>query len=1099
MITFLFGGWGSGKTTSILDSIKKDTEAGIRTFLIVPEQEAVLSERAALETLPPSSELYLEVTNFSRLYNLVCREYGGLCYRYITGPIRHLLMWQNLRELYPLLETYGSAARDDESLPELMLTAINEMKACGISAEELELAAKRLASDDPLGAKMRDLALIYASFTRLVSEQYSDSADDLARLYEALCKHRFFEGAHVYVDSFTSFTAMEHKILERIFSEATNVTVTVPLPSPDFSDISTAGIRRSLETLTRSAERHGALHTVILEKNHRAIYPMLAYLAEHLWQLDAKDTTKVPLSDGSVVTEICNTPYEEAEAASSHILALLREGARCRDIVLAMRDPELYRGIIEPALEKSGIPYFFSEKTDLLTLPPIKLLFSALRIKQYHWQKNDIISHLKTGMYSIPLRDLDLFEEYMNTWNIKGSRFTDGDFTMNPDGFSEVRSPRGEEILRAANSVRRQLTERLERFFILLDASTTVADQCRAIYRYFEEIELSSRLRALAAQELARGNKKKAEEYRRLYSVILNTLADIGTALSEEEASTEELLLILRSVFKQTDIGTIPTSVDEVMIGSAATLRVSSPRYTLLLGLREGEFPAAVHDKGVWSTADRQTLSLLGVSLSDDADTRSSDELMFVKRAMASPSHRLYLFTSTSDTEGKAKSASLPFLRVAALFDDMKPHRFDGSDLRYLSGSAQSALSHLRLMEDSPQKRALLRVLETKNPHVIEQTETLAENTECRVSPTLVSVSRDGSVRFSSSRFEKYVECPFNYYCTYILGLREKKSASFRVSHMGSFIHYILEQLLRFAIDEDENGNLPDDETLIKKARQTVSEYIERICPTELRSSKRLAHLYARLERLALLMIRSIVEEISHSEFQPAFLELSTNGKDGNPVPMEFVLSNGLRVSFSGIIDRVDILKKDGEVFIRVVDYKTGTKQFSLDDVSHGINMQMLLYLFTLCRNRDNDFTRSLGLMSDKHPSPAGIVYLSANIPVVEAEDYDNAEGILEAAADSLERSGLLLSDEAVLRAMNDELSPKFLAGIKKNKEGVMIGKALMDQEGFSKIYEDIREVIERITTELCEGKADATPMTYNGKDPCSYCDMKPICRRANS
>ena len=1099
MITFLFGGWGSGKTTAILESIRKDTEAGIRTFLIVPEQEAVLSEHAALEALPASAELHLEVTNFSRLYNLVCREYGGLSYRYVTKPIRHLLMWQNLRELYPLLETYGSAAEDDDSLPELMLSAINEMKACGISPEELELAAKNLATDDPLAAKMRDLSLIYASFNRLVAEQYSDSADDLARLYDTLCHHRYFEGANVYLDSFTSFTAMEHKIIERIFAEANHVTVTVPLPSPDFSDISTAGIQRSLEALTRSAERHGGYKTVILQENKRTSSRLLSFLSEQLWQMDPAKASETPDFDGSLVAEICNTPYDEAEAAASHILELLRRGERCRDIVIVTRNPETYRGIIEPALEKNEIPFFFSEKTDLLTLPPIKLLFSALRIKQYHWQKNDIITHLKTGMYSIPLRDLDLFEEYMNTWNIKGSRFTDGDFTMNPDGFSEHRSPRGDEILRAANSVRRQLTEQLERFFLLLDAASNVADQCRAIYRYFEEIDLSSRLKELAAAEVARNNKKKAEEYRRLYSVILNTLADVGTALSEEEITTEELLTILRAVFKQTEIGTIPTSVDEVMIGSAATLRVAAPRYTFLLGLREGEFPAAVHDKGVWSTTDRKTLSLLGVTLSDDADTRSSDELMFVKRAMASPSHGLYLFTSTADTDGKAKSASLPFLRISALFPDHPPHRFDGSDLTYLAGSPKSALSHLRLMENSPKKQALLRALEEKLPHVRAEAETSAENCDCRVSPSLVNLSRDGSIRFSSSRFEKYVECPFNYYCTYVLGLREKKSSAFRASNMGTFIHYILEQLLKFALEPDESGQMPDNDTLVEKTRQTVLEYIDRICPEELRASRRLRHLYERLERLSLLMLRNIVEEFSHSEFRPAFFELSTNGRDGNPAPMEFVLSNGLRVSFSGIIDRVDVLKKDGEVFIRVVDYKTGTKQFSLDDVSHGINMQMLLYLFTLCRNKNNDFTRALGLPSDSAPSPAGIVYLSANIPVVEAEDYDNEAKILEDAADSLNRSGLLLADEAILVAMHDELSPKFLAGIKKNKDGDLTGKALAPAEGFSAIYDEIQNTVERITTELCEGKADATPLTYNGKDPCSFCDMKPICRRANS
>ncbi len=1098
MIDFLFGAWGSGKTTAVLNAIKKDTEAGIHTFLIVPEQEAVQSERVTLETLPPSAGLHLEVLNFSRLYNCVCREYGGLSYRYVTKPIRHLLMWKNLRELFPLLEVYGVAARDDESLCEIMLSAVNEMKACGVSPEELELAAKRLPADDPFGGRLRDLALIYASYNRLVTENYSDSADDLARLLEILQKESFFKGCHVYLDSFTSFTAMEHKIIERIFAQADRVTVTIPLPSPDCREISTAGIRRSLDSLTRSAKRHGEPNIVILPENVRAKTAAISYLSEHLWHMDVSaDPQQLP-SDGSIVTETCDTPYGEAEAAAAHILELLRQGERCKDIVIVMRDPEKYRGIIEPALEKNDIPYFFSEKTDLCTLPPIKLLFSALRIKQYHWQKNDIISHLKTGMYEFSLRDLDLFEEYMDTWNIKGSRFTNADWTMNPDGFEERLSPRGEQILRSANLIRRRLTEQLERFFIDLDASSTVADQCRAVYRYFTEIDLESRLRELSAAELSRGDRKKAKEYAALYGLILNTLADIAIALSDEEANTEEFLLILRTVMKQTDIGTIPTSVDEVVIGSAATLRVSNPKYTFLLGLCEGEFPAPVHDRGLLSEGDRQTLSLLGVELSENADTRSSDELMFVQRAMASPSHGLFLLTSMAQTDGKARTPSLPFQRISTLFPDLNPHRFVGSDVRYLAGSAKSAVSHLRTRGNSVETQTILKVLEEHIPHVTERASTHAENTECRVSANSTGLPPT-SIQFSSSRFEKYVSCPFNYYCTYELGLREKKTSSFRSDHMGTFIHYILEQLLRFAIRSGENGEFPDDETLIRKTEETVSEYIVRICPEELRQSKRLHHLYTRLKRLSLLMVRNIVEEFSHSDFRPAFFELSTNGKDGNPAPLEFVLSDGYRVSFSGYIDRVDVLKQDGELYIRVIDYKTGTKVFSLDDVAHGINIQMLLYLFTLCRNQSNGFTRSLGLEDGASPSPAGVIYLAANIPIIQSEDYDSENEVLQKAADSLERSGLLLSEESMLYAMNHQLSPKFLAGIKKNKDGILIGKALMDNKGFSELYEQIHRTVERITTELREGKADAKPLHHNGMDPCSYCKMKPICRRTEA
>ncbi len=1094
MIQFLFGSYGSGKTTAVMDAIKKDTDAGIHTFLIVPEQEAVQSERATLELLPPSAGQYLEVLNFSRLYNRVCREYGGLSYRYMTKPIRYLLMWQNLKELSPLLETYASEKSDVLAMTELMLSTLGELKACAVTPGELEAAAKRLTSDDPLGARLRDLSLIYASYDRLVAEHYSDSADDLARLYQLLQTKPFFAGSHVYLDSFTSFTAMEHKILERIFATAEQVTVTVPLPSPTYSDIGTKSVERSLSRLTYHASLHQKPIYTILSGNHRAASPMLEALPRYIWEMDPAKLPKLA-PDGSVITEICDTPYAEAEAASAHILELLRRGERCRDIVILMRDPEQYRGIIEPALEKNGIPYFFSERTDLCTLPPLKLLFSALRIKQFHWQKNDIISHIKTGMYDFSLRDMDLFEEYMSTWNIKGARFTERDWTMNPDGFEETVSTRGENILVCANLIRRALTEILERFFILLDAAETVPDQCRAVYDYFCQMGMEERLEALAAKEAKTGNLKRAKEYSRLYGLLLNTLADIATALPEESASTEEFLQILRAVFSQTDIGSIPTSVDEVTVGSAATLRAPHPRYTFLLGLCEGEFPASIKDTGLFTSADRKDLSLLGIDLSSDADTRSSDELMFVRRAMATPSHGLYLFTSTAQTDGKPRMPSLPFQRVGVLFPTLIPHRYVSSDIRYLAGSPGSAPAKLRLLGNTTEGVTLAKALEEHLPHVSEQTAASAAMTSCQVDPSLLPQFARGSFSFSFSRFEKYVSCPFSYYGSYVLKLREKKTSSIQANTMGTLIHFVLEKLIRYATEPDANGVLPDDEALIAKTQATVKEYVDRISPDELKRSKRLRHLYVRLERLALLTVRNIVEEFSHSRFRPAFFELSVHS-DSQLAPWEIRLKDGFRVTFSGTIDRVDLFRRDDTVYVRVVDYKTGQKTFSLEDVEHGMNLQMLIYLFTLCRNRSNEFTRQLGLADGETLTPAGILYLSTDISPVSSDGTLSEEQICRDASRSLSRNGLLLEDPEILLAMNDEFSSHFLAGIRQLKDGTLKGKALTSSERFNALYEQTEQTIQTITEELRAGNASATPLVYGKNDPCSHCAMKPMCRR---
>ncbi len=1097
MITFLFGSYGSGKSTAILKSISKDIQAGIHTFLLVPEQETVQAEYATLSALPPSAQLKLEVLNFSRLYNRVCREFGGLSYRYVTKPIRHLLMWQNLKELAPLLEVYGPLCKKDPALGEIMLSALNECRSCGISPDQLENTANRLPSDNPLGKRLRDLALIFASFDRLVSQNYSDSSCDLARLYDLLKKEKFFKGCHVYLDSFTSFTAVEHRIIERIFAQADHVTVSIPMSGPDSNDISTAGIRKSMKSLISSAELHGGYETVILPGNKRAASPSLAYLSDALWRMDLSRGEGQVLNDGSIRLEICDTPYAETEATALHILDLLRKGARCRDILVLMRNPDQYRGILEPAFDKNGIPFFFSEKTDVCALPPLKLLLSALRIKQYHWQKNDVISHLKTGMYAFGDRELDLFEEYVSTWNIHGSRFTDNDWTMNPDGFTEFVSERGKAILHAANTVRRELVTTLEKFFVLLDAASTVPDMCRAVYTYFTDIDLETRLNELAAKQQACENRKEAKELQALFGVLLNTLADIAAAMPEEEASTEEFYHILRIVFRQSDIGTIPTSVDEVTVGSAATLRGSNPKYVFVLGLCEGIFPATVSDTGLFTSGERATLSDLGMTLSSDNDTRSADELMFVQRAFAAPSHGLFLLTSLADSAGSARNPSLPFNRVKELFVNLEPHRFSGDDLRYLVGTPRGAAAHIRTVSNPAEAKALKDAVSDFLP----DTETLSvlssSMPDCRLSPELASTLTGKSVRFSSTRFEKYVECPFQYYCTYVLGLREKKRGDFRASNIGTFVHYILEQLLRFAVEPKEDGTLPTDQELVERTEETVSAYIERICPAEWKASRRLRHLYTRLKRLSLLMIRNLVEEFSQSEFQPLFFELNTNGRENNPLPMEFVLKDGFRVSFSGIIDRVDVLKKDGEVYIRIVDYKTGTKVFSLEDVKHGINIQMLLYLFTLCRNADSPFCRSLGLTEGQTPSPAGVVYLSANVPVISVEDYDGEEAVLKQASASLKRSGLLLAEEDILKAMNTAMSPAFLAGIKKNKDGILVGDALTDRESFNKLYEQIRSTVESITEELRGGKADAAPLRYHqSKDPCAYCQMKPICRK---
>lgn len=1097
MIKFLFGSNGSGKTSEILEMLKCDAQNGTPSVLIVPEQEAVLAERLTLEKLPPQAQLTLEVLNFSRLYNRVCREYGGLCYSYVTKPIEHLMMWRCLRETAPLLKEYRENASSDPAFVKTMLSTVGELKRCGITQDALEEAASKCAdTNGRLASRLADITLIYSAYDALVSAKYSDAADDLSRLCKILEEHDFFKGKNVYIDSFTSYTAVEHKIIERIFATAQNTVVTVPLPTPIYSDISTASIERSLSLLKRSANRWGGHDNITVSGDKRDAHPSLVYLTENLWKLN-DEGEGAPPTEGHIVMEICDTAYSEAEAAASHILELMREGARCKDIVIIMRDAEKYRGIIEPALAAADIPYFFSEKTDLCSFAPVKLLLTALRIRQYNWRRNDVISHIKTGLCDFPLRSADLFEEYINTWNISGNRFTDGDWTMNPDGYTERISERGKVILKTANEIRRALCEPLEKLFVLLDASENVPDMCRALYGYVRDIGLEDKLSILARRERNEGNLKTAEELSSAYGIILRALSDIADALSDACLSVDEFATVLKTVFDQTSIGTIPTSVDEVTVGSASLLRASNPRFAFVLGLCEGEFPAAVDDTGIFSYADRSALSELGLELGDDSDTRTSDELLFVKNAFFTPTERLYLFTSTSSVKGDSRTPSLPFRRVLALFDDAVPHNYSGNDLSFLCGSPRSAAAHLRNIPSADKRAAVTDAVAKYLPMVKELSDKPTSVSKCRIDPEMIKELIGDSIYVSPTSLEKYVKCPFSYYAGYMLSLRETKYGSFRANNFGSFVHYVLEHMIRFAVPDEINSVTPSYEEIEKETTKVVESYIKMIAPDEALKTKRMAHLYAKLKKLSLLLIKNTVKEFTDSDFRPAFFELHTNGKDGNPRPLDIPLSNGAHVILKGYIDRVDLWKDGNEVYIRIVDYKTGSKEFSLSDVAHGLNTQMLLYLFSVCKHPGDRLRISAGIENGVSPVPAGIVYLSSALPKTELKDHRATdEEILALTEEKLSRSGILLENERILNAVSHSGSKELLLGISRDKDGKYVGKSLISAESFDTLYGQIEDTLKAIGSRIYEGIADCEPLDYNGTDPCKYCTVKPICRK---
>ncbi|MBE6652366.1 MAG: hypothetical protein E7610_02985 [Ruminococcaceae bacterium] len=1068
MIRFLFGRPGSGKTYTITHEIAALAEKKDRPiYLIVPEQQAYSAERDLLSILPAEAGRFLSILSFSRLCDTVFDQFGGRTQYTVTRAMKSLLMWENMRELKGILETYTNAMTTDSALCKKMLAATEELKLNGISPTKLERAANELDCGSPLYGKLRDLALVSSAYDGLLCQAYDENPTDrLIRAVEQIEAHEFFRNSVVFIDSFTSFTAPEYAVLRAIIRQAVDVTVTIGCDGMNSTEPQFDSMRDTVRRISRLCEDAGrpCVHSV-LNVYYRTAVPELLALEKELWAFDLKpDQIFLPPPEqrGHIQTYLCPTIYDEAQAAALHVLELVQKGVPYRDIAIVVRDTAAWEGVLDAALDEYEIPYFLSKKTDLNEKPAARLLLTALRCVARKWQIEDMVALCKTGLIDVSLRELDYFVEYADTWRLNGKRMTDDTWSMNPDGYTTELSPRAIDILQAANRVKDTVMKPLLTLEISLRSAESVADQCRALYEYLCELGIKEKLIAQAEEFLAMNQNREAGEQVRLWSFLTETLATVATVMKDAEPlSADELVTALALVFADTDIGSIPACHDCVTIGSAATLRVDHIQAMLVLGLCEGEFPQAVREDSLLTEQDKETLASLGIELDSRAERLTSDELLYVWRAFSKPSDTLILSCSTSTPDGQSRAPSSAFTRISYLFPYIQPISFRSSLLK----SDQSAARWLPPVEDHVAKVVIHRLL-------------------------------GNEIWLSQSRLQTYARCPYSYYGAYILRLREPKEAKFDNLGAGVFLHHVMEQYLRRALDERNRIRPMDQNESMEIADAVIQAYIEELCG-DISNYGRLLHLFDRLRQIALTLIYSVQEELQQSTFCVVGLEWDTHGrKPGDPRPMNLTLpkeeneltllptmqdhkSDVKSLLLGGRIDRVDLYRADdGEtVYVRVIDYKSSKHDFSIRSVTEDMNIQLLLYLFTLCSSENRSLFADESGRIPNRVLPAAAVYVSP--------DENSRDGTILPC-----RTGIVLGDPEVLNAANQDDTQVYLPSVKRNKNGEFSGKGLHSREQMEELEKLLKSTICETAAEMYNGRASRTP----SENACQYCRMKGSC-----
>ncbi len=1072
MIRFIYGKTGSGKTTAVFTEMERSAREK-RVFLLVPDREAVAAESRAAELANAQN---IDVLTFGRLCNYIFRRWGGLCVDYVGAGAKKLIMRNVMKNLSPALREYGKTNHFGifEKMTELRSACYHDK----IAPSDLMDVSRLLGEATPLGAKTADLGLIFSLFDRDISTRFEDPDGMLSSAYALLQKNGFFEGSDVFIDSFSSFSMQQYDVLTNIFRCADNVTVTFPFVKEDRNEPSIAILAETESRIRRAVEAAGVFRVeeTVLRESHRYRSEALRFLAENI-DRSKVDASAPSIKSGDIRIVRASNAFSEAEAVAQDICRAVRGGVRYREIAVIVRDTVPYEGVLDAVFRKYEIPYFLSSRKEISEKPLVKMIFSAFSIAERGFRGADVIAYIKTGYTGITADEVSLFENYIVKWNIRGKMFTGDDpWNMHPRGYGATFTEEDMERLRVLSDIRLRVIEPLKAFAAAGKSLSTVQERAALLFDFLSSLGVPAILEQKARQAAAREQNALAAESVQLWKVFCGALDQLVVSCGGTEATVSEFSQMLSTVLLETDIGKIPTSVDEVTISSAAQKIPGEHRYVYLVGAEEGKFPMRFSEKGLFSEHEKSVLKAHGVEISDRMERSASEELYYFYRAATLASERLHISYAHYSFSGDKQFPSVGIKRVCTLFKDILIEDFERFEQKSRIESKKASFEKSTSVSGNL-GRALREYYEADEDYArkMKYMKTPLDASDCSLDAENAELLFPGKLSASYSRLEKFIKCRFAYFCEYELKLRDYEPTSFGAPDIGSFMHGVLEKTVKWIADGGE-GDI--GETIKKIASEYVSE-IFHMPPDAV--PQRLEHLFNYLCRSAEVFANRIKAELEVSAFRPRDFEL-TIGKDGDAVAPLRLENGDVSVELRGKIDRVDTFEDgDGQLYVRVVDYKTGSKTFRIENVKLGLDTQMLLYLFSIWENGAKRY--------GSEPLPAAVLYAGIKPPQVDMKIGEDTAAFER----SVEVSGLFLDDEDILRAMDPMLKGEYIPVTEKN-----LGKdnsKLIGAGAFADLKKEVTDVILKYAAELKNGVACAVPLVNGGKSPCEYCKMKAVCR----
>ncbi len=1081
MLRFILGKCGSGKTTCIYDKICELVKNGNdKIILIVPDQSSFETEKAFLDLLGAKNSKKVLIFGFSRLCRYVFEMTGSFSKNVLDNGTRAMLMSLALEQLTEKLNLLKCS--HNKSIVDAMLQTVTDLKKCSVASDDLRMAAQNI-TNDTLKTKLYETALVSDTFDALVSQSYIDPLDDLTRLYNILTENKIFSGYTVFYDGFSGFTIQQLKVIRVLLSQCLDTYISLTIdPMTDAAEDVFATSNHTYKTLKEYAKRDGIdiKSPIKTELSVRFKSNELKMLESGIFR---KDYEAVHDTVHDIMLYSAFDIYAECEFVARQIKNLvINKRYLYSDISIICHDTSPYRGILNEVLSKYDIPYFMDTEADIEVKPVIRLVNSLFRVILNGFERDDVISLLKSGLTSNNIDEISIFENYVFVWNINNSGFK-SEFTFNPKGFSEKFTKSDENNLKVAEKVRKSVVEPLTAF--MNDSKNKDGSEIsKLLYNLLTQLGVPAALKTMYEKFEKANIKSVGAEQIKIWNMFVDILDKMVAVLGTTPLSLKRYYELLCFQISAMKLSQIPQTMDSVTVTTAQRVRISKQRASFLIGCTDGVFPAAPHSSGIFSCFELKLLALSEISLSEDFSDIADLETFMAYCCMTSPSEKLYISYLVSDLQGNSYNPSVIVTETQKIFPNIiLLDAFDFIPEKESMYAVKPAFEELAksLSNSKYGLNGLSEYFEDDENYSskLSAVKRARDNQPFIINNGQIAEKLFGSdLKISASQLEKFNLCRFSYFCNYGLNIKERRKAEINPMEYGTLIHYILEKFfLKFT--KNEYSSMTEN-TIKSFVTEILNSYVIKCFGGE--ESKTMSFLYS-LEVLnsnVCVLLKHIVDEMSQSDFEVADCEL----KIGSDIPAYTLkLSEKHKIQVYGSVDRVDIMEKNGVRYLRVIDYKTGPKKFKLSDILYGINLQMLLYLCSIYKKGHSRYGDII---------PAGILYMPASVPSISADKNTDDKKILGELNKELKMNGFLLNDTEAISGMDKTESGKYIPV--KIKLGTPISAgSLATLEEFGKIFKKIDRIIANMGKDLYGGKIQAAPV-QGAHDACKYCPYDSIC-----